>query len=588
MGVNQALTWDDDKKRGIFGVAGLAIAALLLALIGPFIPVSSLSTAPQTVVVMTTPGAEAQAEAFVMGHQGVLGEDLSIINGFSATLPERAVSELRSLPFVTSVTPDRGMRFESSTYDPSTDGYSQYNMMQLTAVTAEQQAGGTGQGVTVALIDTGVTPVSGLDASGKVINGPDLSFDSQSGNLRHKDSFGHGTFMAGIIAAKDSPWYVGDQSDYAGVAPDANILNVKVGATNGAVDVIQVIAAMAWVAQHANDNGMNVRVLNMSLGYDNGSTISSYTDDPVSFAAEQVWKKGIVVVAATGNDGTSDGHFLSPARDPHFIAVGADDTHGTWNTTDDTIPAFDQSTKYNPTLVAPGVHVQGLRVAGSYVDQTYSSGRLGSRYFRGSGTSEATAYTSGVVADLISRHPSLTPDQVKWILEQGATALPSAPLTLQGNGLINAWNSDQMASIGNLGSPQSYPWGDGDATLEAARGGNHVTLKGTALSGEKDIFTHSWCSSSMASAEAGYKAWNGGTFNGVTWSGGTWSGGTWSSANWTGVTWSGGTWSGGTWSGSGWAGATWSGGTWSGGTWSGGTWSGGTWSSDGWTTASWS
>src|SRR4051794_10856934 len=94
-------------------------------------------------------------------------------------------------------------------------------------------AGGTGQGVDVAVVDTGVTPVPGLNAPNKVVYGPDLSFDSQNPSLAYLDGYGHGTAMAGIIAGNDGVGLAG----YSGVAPNSRIVSVKVGASNGATDV---------------------------------------------------------------------------------------------------------------------------------------------------------------------------------------------------------------------------------------------------------------------------------------------------------------------------------------------------------------
>jgi len=191
--------------------------------------------------------------------------------------------------------------------------------------------GYTGKGVGVALIDTGAVPVQGLTA-GNVVNGPDLSLDNPSIQLRDSDGYGHGTHMAGIIAGND-----GTSSGFKGVAPGATLLNVKVGSYDGAVDVSQVIAGIDWVVQHRNDNGLNIRVLNLSYGTDSSQ---SYLSDPLAAAIEHAWQAGIVVVTAGGNSGTNSPTLDNPATDPYVIAVGADDPNGTANSYDDSVPQF--------------------------------------------------------------------------------------------------------------------------------------------------------------------------------------------------------------------------------------------------------
>ena len=188
-----------------------------------------------------------------------------------------------------------GASWGSSGYDSASDPYSMQNITAGDGVQAWWKAGYTGQSVDVALIDTGVSPVAGLSAPGKVVNGPDLSLESQSPSLQYLDTNGHGTFMAGLIAGDD-----GQPGGYRGVAPGARILSVKVGVADGGVDVSQVIAAIDWVVQHRNDNGMNIRVINLSYGT---NSTQAYSVDPLAYAVEQAWKAGIVVVAAAGNSG---------------------------------------------------------------------------------------------------------------------------------------------------------------------------------------------------------------------------------------------------------------------------------------------
>jgi serine protease AprX len=360
---------------------------------------------------------------------------------------------------------------------------------------------------------------------------------------------------------------------------------------HGLADVSQVIAAIDWVVQHRNSNGLRIRVLNLAFGTDSDQP---WRYDPLAYAAEAAWRHGIVVVVSGGNNGASSDSLTDPAYDPNLLAVGAADTQGTLGVADDTVASFSSTgVQRHPDLVAPGVHMVSLRDPGSYVDQAFgSTGRVNDRFFRGSGSSQAAAVVSGAAALLLSQRPWLTPDQVKGLLVDTARPLDAEPATRQGAGELDLHAALHARADGKdsqqQGDNHDAPVALGTGTLEGSRGSAHVVADGVVLSGEQDIFGHAWDSAAMARAEARAKTWNGGVFNGSTWSGSTWSGSTWSGSTWSGSTWSGSTWSGSTWSGSTWSGSTWSGSTWSGSTWSGSTWSGSTWSGSTWSGSTWS
>jgi serine protease AprX len=488
-------------------------------------------------------------------------------------------------------------------YVPGADPYSMFDTTLFTGAQSWWDAGFTGNGVGVAVIDTGVTPVPGLDGSDKVVYGPDLSLDSQNANLANLDSNGHGTFMAGLIAAHppahSAPHWRASSAPYSGMAPDARILSVKVGATDGEVDVTQVIAAIDWVVQHRNDRGMNIRVI--SLSYGTNST-QSYLDDPLAYAAEQAWKAGIVVVAAAGNTGFQQGAgapgVADPALDPFVVAVGGYDTMGTSTNADDRLGDYSASSAgcappacKGPDILAVGSHLQGLRDPGSFIDLNHPEGRLGDSYFRGSGTSEAAALAAGAIALILQRYPDMTPDDVKAFLAKGADALAGFDSSAQGAGEIDLFNLLDDPPI--TGAQQDFPPGTGLGTIEGSRGSDHLMANGVVLKGEEDIFGAPIDTAALALSEAAQASWNGGMWNGNTWSGNTWSGNswsgnTWSTNGWFGNSWSGNTWSGNTWSGNTWSGNTWSGNSWSGNSWSGNTWSGNSWSGNSWSGGSWS
>ena len=253
--------------------------------------------------------------------------------------------------------------------------------------------------------------------------------------------------MAGIIAGNDDPGgeYTKGEA-FTGVAPDARILSVKVADAEGATDVSQVLAAIDWVVQHRDDHGLHVRVINLSFGTD---SVQSDALDPLVHAVEVAWRAGIVVVAAAGNRGSASSGLDDPARSPHVIAVGADDTNGTASTADDSIPGWSSAGdgSRNPDLVAPGKSVTSLRDPGSYIDQQHADARVDARYFRGSGTSTSTAVVSGVVALLLQQRPNLTPDQVKAVLTAGARPVPSALDGRQGAGLVNARDASRQLAL---------------------------------------------------------------------------------------------------------------------------------------------
>jgi serine protease AprX len=445
-----------------------------------------------------------------------------------------------------------GASWGATVYDPSADPYSMQNITAADGVQAWWNAGYTGKGVDVAVIDTGVSPVAGLNAPGKVVNGPDLSLESQNPSLQYLDSNGHGTFMAGLIAGND-----GQLGGYRGVAPDARIVSLKVGVADGGADVSQVIAAIDWVVQHRNDNGLNIRVLNLSYGT---NSTQAYTVDPLAYAVEQAWKAGIVVVTAAGNSGYQKGAsaqgLADPAYDPQILAVGAADSAGTPSPWDDDVAPFSATAAScstacrAPDLIAPGTHMQGLRVPGSYIDQTNPGGALGDQYFRGSGTSEATAFVSGAVADLLQRYPQLTPDQVKAMLS--CDKLSSYNWKQQGCGELDM-NKVLNASVPSVAASQQFNApSTGTGSLEASRGTDHISLNGILLQGDQDIFGKPFVSSTMAALEAAGSSWSGGTWNGSTWTGSSWSGSSWSGSSWSGSSWNGSSWSGGSWLGASW------------------------------------
>ena len=534
------VSWGDRKGSRRTALAVATVTALLVP--GSVLGVRSPEARAQAplrnhvlqVIVQATPGALAQAEHAVTSAGGTVTRQLGVVNGFSATIPSSAAGRVSGAPGVLAVTPDRVLHLQGSTYSPATDAGAPAAVQSQTGATQYWQNGLYGQGVGVALIDSGVSGVDGLRKN--VFYGPDLTPQVDTPALRFLDTFGHGTFVAGLIGGRTDaaarPYT--DPASFVGIAPEANLVSVKVADALGNTRESTVVAGVDWATQHMNDAGLNIRVLNLSVGVPG----AGYTHDPLAAAVERAWGYGITVVASTGNDGSNAVDL--PAADPYDIAVGALDSQNTPTVTDDTVASFSNKGdgSRNPDLVAPGTHTVSLRDPGSYIDDTFgSTGIVSSTLFRGSGTSEAAAITSGAAALVISQHPGITPDQVKALLMSSARSLPGFVQTTAGSGAV-----DLAGAYGHVvpSVTQSYPHALGWTTFS-------INLRGGSWLGNV------WQSPSYLAGQGG----SGGSLSGSVWSGSVWGGSVWGGSVWGGSAWAGNVWSGDVWSGNVWSGVSW-------------------------------
>ena len=583
------VTWGGPPRVAVRGVTVAAAAALIAGMAGTAVAATPASSAaPVAVIVQELPDSGDRPETAVAALGGTVTGSFEVIDGFTAELPGNRLAALRATPGVLSVTEDATVTLSSAEVDSQAglNGSLQRITQEMTGAASMWDAGYTGAGVDVAVIDSGVVPVDGLRTPGKVVYGPDLSFEGQvctsagckASPLANLDTYGHGTHMAGIIAGRDdaAPATVDSSStgNFVGVAPDARIVSVKVADAQGRTDVSQAIAAIDWVIQNKTSNGLNIRVLNMSFGTDG---VQQYQLDPLAFAAEQAWHKGIVVVVAGGNTGYGSAKLNNPAYNPYLLAVGGTDGLGTATTDDDIVGSWSATGDgtRNPDVVAPGQSVVSLRVPNSQLDAAYPEGRTGERFFRGTGTSQAAAVVSGAAALLLEQRPELTPDQVKALLTGTAKTLPAADRKAQGSGLVD------LAAASAAPTPdavQTWERSTGTGSLEKARGNAHVKQNGKELRGEVSFTGKKWDAQNFAkmlkkAAEGKGPLKGVVSASGLSWSGLSWSGLSWSGLSWSGLSWSGLSWSGLSWSGLSWSGLSWSGLSWSGLSWSGLSWS---------------
>jgi serine protease AprX len=517
-------------------------------------------SAPSRVIVQTADGsltavvsAARKLGAHVVSTQASL--DTVVVD-----LPTNRLDDLRLVVGVDAATRDMRVHLNSV---PSVTGSPGdiSNIAVATGATDYWKDGYFGQGVDVALLDSGVLPIDGLTTPNKLVIGPDLSRESQSPSLFGLDTFGHGTHMAGIIGGLDNGMnptnYASDPDHFVGMAPASRIVSIKLADAHGQTDVSQVVAGIGWVIDHAHDKGLNIRVLNLSFGTD---AITDGRFDPLEHAAEVAWARGIVVVVSAGNGGGKDDGLASPALSADVLAVGSLDTRGTMDTADDTVASFSSrgnsvKGKRGPDILAPGVSLVSLRAPGSYIDQTQPKGRVGDRFFKGSGTSQSAAVVSGAAALMLSQRPQLTPDQVRDVLRKSARELDGTSHDAQGEGAIDL--SAAQAVVAHMKPGRSAGYDESHRSW----GKNHQR-NGRWSRADDD--------------------WDGDLADGAYWTGTKWSGATWAGATWAGATWASDDWDGATWAGATWAGATWAGATWAGATWAGATWAGSDWASAGW------
>jgi serine protease AprX len=297
----------------------------------------------------------------------------------------------------------------------------------------------TGKGVTVAVIDTGMD-LGHAALAGRVVATED--FTGGDGI----DRFGHGTHVAALIAG--APGVTPDTREFRGIAYDARLVNLRALGDDGSGSVSDVVEAIDWAIEHRHE--YDIRVINLSLGT---PVLQPYRDDPLCEAVARATAAGLVVVVAAGNHGrtasgqTVLGSITSPGNSPYALTVGALDTHGTPQRSDDTVAPYSSRgpTRYDliikPDLVAPGSHVVSAEAQGSFFARTYPdhhvAGSGASGYLQLSGTSMAAAVTSGAVALLLEGQRSARPAMVKSILEYSASLEPVEGLLGAGAGSLN-------------------------------------------------------------------------------------------------------------------------------------------------------
>jgi serine protease AprX len=532
------------KRR--LAAATVAAAATLAGSLVSAPPASASLT--ETVIVTATGLLSPVAAVLEVG--GTVLTRFHLINAVDALIPTVLAPVLAALPGIT-VTPDISVSVGSTTestgpHTPSDAFLAETGAARLAA------AGDTGQGVTVAVLDTGIGNLP--DFAGRLAGGVDLT----GANNPYQDSYGHGTFVAGLIAGNGAS----SKGLYSGEAPGARLVSIKVAGRDGVTHLGTLISGLQWAVD--NQASYGIRVLNISLGF---PPTQSTVTNPLDQAVEAVWNSGIAVVVSAGNAGPSNGTILSPGDDPLVITAGALDDMATPTVTDDEMNDFSSAGPTSPDgwvkpdLVTSGRSVVSLAAPGSAIYNGYPFARIGLANFVGSGTSFSAAITSGAAALVLADNPGLTPNQLKARLLGTTGPGPVGNPFVDGHGALNAWAA---ATAGPMNFSQSA------ASLL-------VTLPGTTVQLSPTGPVNTWNTNLWSGT-----SWKQGPSDGWTWAGWAWNGGDWNGWTWTGRAWNGGDWAGAAWNGADWTGRAWNNSGWAGSAWNGSAWNGSAWNSSAW------
>ena len=410
------------------------------------------------IIVTTRTGAAERVKGAIHQAGGVLQQDHSFIDAFSAEMPVGRLRALAARTDVLGVSADAPVVASADIVGTLTD-----NMLLPTlGLVASPNAG---KDVGIAVLDSGIVSHEQIPVAAF------YNFLKGGARVKQFDDYGHGTHVAGMIRSQD------DKSDarYRSVAGGTRLIGMKVLGADGAGTTSAVIAALDFAI--ANKAALKIDVINLSLGH---PIYEPAATDPLVRAVERAVASGIVVVVAAGNMGLNPqtgqvgyAGITSPANAPSAITVGAVDTKNTITRSDDVVAPFSSRgpTWYDayakPDVVAPGRRVVSFMAKNSYLYQAYPSWYVNAAtrtYMTLSGTSMAAAVTTGVVADIIAESRTAnggrtpTPNAIKAILQFTAVPVANADTLSQGAGAINAAGAIALAKAIDTGVPASSWW----------------------------------------------------------------------------------------------------------------------------------
>ena len=473
-------------------------------------------------VIIQSDLGTADADAKVTGLGAKLRRRLDAIGAIAVDLPAGRLDALAKKPYLT-ITPDAPVKLSGG---PSVGGYSSSQMWPYEAGNAKLWDLPAASLPTIAVVDSGIQRDRADFTNGSRVL-PQVNMSSLTPNSPG-DGRGHGTFVAGIAA--------GSAPGYAGAAPNARILPIDVMDDTGKALTSDVIAACDYIL--TNKSALNIRVANFSL---HSSAANHFYNDPLDRAVEKLWFSGVVVVAAAGNYGTAgkpSGVLYAPGNDPFVITVGAVDLGNTVGIGNDRAAPFSaygftEDGFAKPEIGAAGRFMVGPVPATSTLAAEKAANLQAPGYIELSGTSFAAPVVAGGAAQVLAKHPTWTPDQVKGALMLTAKPAPNAAAGSIGVGEVN------VAQAATVASPPNP-----NAALNRFLGGlgTGAPVFDAASWSEVARSNASWNSASWSDASWAAASWSAASWSDVSWSEASWSDASWSDASWSDASWSDASW----------------------------------------------
>src|SRR5262245_10858747 len=448
----------------------------------------------QRVILRMVPGTRGATVSGLKANGFGVKAEHWLIDAVTVEIPRKALDGLAHNPNILSISSD-AVTGAHLTVAPSGSTL-RYALGVTTSATVSTTSGPKGNGVGVAVIDSGISPSNVF--GNRII----AFYDVTSGAavpVAHNDQYGHGTHVAGLIGGSGVP----SAGVYPGVATGADLIGLTVLDANGQGYTSSAISAIEFAV--ANRVSLGIDVINLSLGH---PILESIATDPLVQAVEAASRAGIVVVASAGNFGVDPitgevgyAGITSPGDAPSAITVGSVDIKGTASRNDDEIAPYSSRgpTWYDgqakPDVVAPGHTLTAVSNEACTLYTTYPNSRVTAsadavnKYLRLSGTSMAAGVTSGVVALMIEAHKSaftwnfrkLSPNTIKAILEYSATTLidpaTSQPYDLltQGAGEVNVKGATDLAKIIDPSDLLGTFWASYQPNPGSVLGGAYIT-----------------------------------------------------------------------------------------------------------------